>query len=188
MRLKALADIYTMHSFAQLCISLIYIFKNLPKMCESCKNQQTFQQFLTQKIEIRERCKGVHCVDLGESFPTSIYLQTLASIQPRTSLVKFARSPRTDPPGNPTEDETYRRRIRNWTSRSNRHYASLFDRVHYPVGADPADYNPLEHVRYPRSRPARSVPASQNRAVLPSPRELRRSHRRVLIGGNSAVR
>ena len=27
------------------------------------------------KIEIRERCKGVHCVDLGESFPTSIYLQ-----------------------------------------------------------------------------------------------------------------
>ena len=28
-----------------------------------------------EKIEIRERCKGVHCVDLGESFPTSIYLQ-----------------------------------------------------------------------------------------------------------------
>ena len=25
-------------------------------------------------FEIRERCKGVHCVDLGESFPTSIYL------------------------------------------------------------------------------------------------------------------
>ena len=38
----------------------------------------------------------MHCVDLGESFPTSIYLQNLASIQPRTSLVKFARSPRTD--------------------------------------------------------------------------------------------
>ena len=41
----------------------------------------------------------MHCVDLGESFPTSIYLQTLASIHPRTSLKKFARSPRTDPPG-----------------------------------------------------------------------------------------
>ena len=41
----------------------------------------------------------MHCVDLGESFPESIYLQNLASIQPRTSLVKFARSPRTDPPG-----------------------------------------------------------------------------------------
>ena len=31
-----------------------------------------------EKIEIRERwipkrCKGAHCVDLGESFPTSIY-------------------------------------------------------------------------------------------------------------------
>ena len=48
---------------------------------------------------IAEQCKGVHCVDLGESFPTSIYLQNLASIQPRTSLVKFARSPRTDPSG-----------------------------------------------------------------------------------------
>ena len=33
------------------------------------------------------------------AIPTSIYLQNLASIQPRTSLVKFARSPRTDPPG-----------------------------------------------------------------------------------------
>ena len=43
-----------------------------------------------EKIEIRERCKGVHCVDLGESFPTRIYLQNLASIQPRTSPVKFA--------------------------------------------------------------------------------------------------
>ena len=42
-----------------------------------------------ENFEIRERipkrCKGVHCVDLGESFPTSIYLQNLASIQPRTS-------------------------------------------------------------------------------------------------------
>jgi hypothetical protein len=36
-----------------------------------------------------ERCKGVHCVDLGESFPTSIYLQKSASIQPRTSSSKF---------------------------------------------------------------------------------------------------
>ena len=44
----------------------------------------------------------MHCVDLGESFPlipTHIFLQNLASIQPRTSPFKFARSPRTDPPG-----------------------------------------------------------------------------------------
>ena len=31
----------------------------------------------------------MHCVDLGESFPTHIFLPNLASIQPRTSLVKF---------------------------------------------------------------------------------------------------
>merc|ERR1719405_29164 len=42
-----------------------------------------------EKIEIRERCKGVHCIDLGESFPTRIYLQKSASIQPRTSPSKF---------------------------------------------------------------------------------------------------
>ena len=40
-------------------------------------------------FEIEERCKRVHCVDLGESFPTSIYLQKSASIQPRTSPSKF---------------------------------------------------------------------------------------------------
>ena len=38
---------------------------------------------------ILEQCKGVHCVDLGESFLTSIYLQKSASIQPRTSPSKF---------------------------------------------------------------------------------------------------
>ena len=37
---------------------------------------------------ILEQCKGVHCVDLGESFQTHIYLQNVASIQPRTSLLK----------------------------------------------------------------------------------------------------
>ena len=46
----------------------------------------------------------MHCVDLGETFPTSIYLQHLASIQPMTSLVKFARSSCTDPPGAPLEE------------------------------------------------------------------------------------
>ena len=46
-----------------------------------------------ERIEIKERCKGVHCVDLGESFPTHIYLQKLASIQPRTSPLNFAGAP-----------------------------------------------------------------------------------------------
>ena len=43
-------------------------------------------------------------VDLGESFPTSIYLQISASIQPRTSPVKFARSSRTDRRGVARDD------------------------------------------------------------------------------------
>ena len=50
---------------------------------------QIFLAIFDEKIEIRERCKGVHCVDLGESFPTSIYLQKSASIQPRTSSFNF---------------------------------------------------------------------------------------------------
>ena len=54
-----------------------------------------------EKIEMRERCKGVHCVDLGESFPTSLYLQNFVSIQPRTSRVKFAAS--RDKPGRKLE-------------------------------------------------------------------------------------
>ena len=58
-----------------------------------------------EKIEIRKRCKGVHCVDLGESFPTSIYLQNLASIQPRTSPTKTIPDtpiPTPPPPLKPT--------------------------------------------------------------------------------------
>ena len=45
-----------------------------------------------QRIEIAELCKGVHCVDLVKSFQTHIYLQKLASVQPRTSPLKFASS------------------------------------------------------------------------------------------------
>ena len=32
-----------------------------------------FLAIFDDKNEIRERCKGVHCVDLRESFPTSTY-------------------------------------------------------------------------------------------------------------------
>ena len=63
-------------------------------------NRESFLTIFGWHFETEERCKGVHCVDRGESFPTSIYLQNLASIQLRTSFVKFACcSPRTDPPG-----------------------------------------------------------------------------------------
>ena len=68
---------------------------NLQKIA---KKTAKFSAIFNENFAIRERCKGVqvHCVDLGESFPTSIYVQNLVSILPRTSLVKFARSPRTD--------------------------------------------------------------------------------------------
>ena len=51
MRVKALAEIYTMHSFAQLC-NLNILSKNV----------------------ILEQCKGVQSVDLGENFQTHICL------------------------------------------------------------------------------------------------------------------
>ena len=41
----------------------------------------------------------MHCVDLGESFLTSIYLKNLASIQPRTSRFKFADTNHPPRPG-----------------------------------------------------------------------------------------
>ena len=54
-----------------------------------CKNQQKKSAIFNETIQIRERCIGMHCVDLGESFPTNIYLQKSASIQPKPSLLKF---------------------------------------------------------------------------------------------------
>ena len=93
------------------------IQQNSGKICDileknskiSAKNSAIFNE----NFEIRDRCKGVHCVDLGESFPTSIYLQNLASIQPRTSLVKFGRSPRTDPPGRSTRPAAWSSDVHN---------------------------------------------------------------------------
>ena len=44
----------------------------------------------TAELGFQKLCKGVDCVDLVKSFPTNISLQNLASIQKRTSPVKFA--------------------------------------------------------------------------------------------------
>jgi hypothetical protein len=63
--------------------------KNSAKFWQIWKKSAHITAIFNEKIEIPKRCKGVHCVDLGESFPTSIYLQNLASIQPRTSLFNF---------------------------------------------------------------------------------------------------
>ena len=62
-----------------------YAIRFLLGLQNSCRNN--FRKNVTL-----EQCKGVHCVDLGESFQTHIFLQKLASIQPKTSPVKFARS------------------------------------------------------------------------------------------------
>ena len=53
--------------------NLAKIQQNSGKICEiSGKQQQKKSAIFNEIFEIRERCKGVHCVDLGESFPTSI--------------------------------------------------------------------------------------------------------------------
>jgi len=50
-------------------------------------------RFLAEILSLKNGAKECkcNCVDLGEIFPTSIYLQNLASIQPRTSPSKFGR-------------------------------------------------------------------------------------------------
>ena len=80
-------------------------FANSGNLATFLKKFANFGKILAifRKNVILERCKGVHCVDLGESFPTHIFLQNLASIQPRTSTVKCARpssrpAPRRDLP------------------------------------------------------------------------------------------
>ena len=66
------------------------IMQNSGKFCEILeKKQQKEISNFNENFETRERCKGVHCVDLGESFHMSICLQNVASIQPRTSPSKL---------------------------------------------------------------------------------------------------
>ena len=79
--------------------------KILAKFAKILKKSAKISAIFNEKIDIRERCKGVHCVDLGESFPTNIYLQNLASIQPRTSPTKTIPDtpiPTPPPPLKPT--------------------------------------------------------------------------------------
>ena len=63
------------------------------KFAEFAKVSKHFDNILT-KIEIVELCKGLLCVNLGESFQTHIFLQKLASMRPRTSPIKFTASAR----------------------------------------------------------------------------------------------
>ena len=85
------------------------------KNCEFRKISENFRKFwqillIFEKNVILELCKGVHCVDLDESFQTHIYLQNLASIQPRTSPLKFVGSRGADPSAGPTPAPAWARR------------------------------------------------------------------------------
>ena len=70
----------------------------------------------------------MHCVDLAESFPTSICLQNMASIQPRTSLVKFVPALRVQIAQVPQ----IRRAVREGQRVV---HAGLHDRLHEAYGA-----------------------------------------------------
>ena len=52
------------------------------------KNAKKFDEFC-QRIEVWAVQKHVNLVDLVKSFPTSIFAQNFASIQQRTSFIKF---------------------------------------------------------------------------------------------------
>ena len=76
-----------LRSFAKFSLTLRLQGIYLSLVQYRSRHPPTFR--VTQDV-ILEQCKGVHCVDLGESFPTSIFLQNLASIQRKTSPEKFA--------------------------------------------------------------------------------------------------
>ena len=54
-------------------------------------NQNCWRKF-AEYVEVGEMQRNVNLIDLVKSFPTSISLQKAASIQPRTSPLKFRKS------------------------------------------------------------------------------------------------
>ena len=70
-------------NFANFCkiVRNLMKFSKLAKFLKISANFGKILAIFFEKNVLLELCKGVHCVDLGESF----YLQNLVSIQPRTS-------------------------------------------------------------------------------------------------------
>ena len=68
--------------------------------------------------------KHVNLVDLVKSFPTNIYLQNLASIQKRTSPVKFAHF----------AEKSGKRSISNLSTQVQAAQGKLHDRLRVPTG------------------------------------------------------
>ena len=69
---------------ARICQKVANFFEKicLVTVCRILQNLAKFLTIFEQKVEIEELCKGMHCVDLGESCQTHIFLQNLAPIQP----------------------------------------------------------------------------------------------------------
>ena len=66
--------------FAKNCKNISKIQEISDKFCKILfKETAKFSASVNEHFEIRERCKGVHCVDLAESFQTHIFLQNLTS-------------------------------------------------------------------------------------------------------------
>ena len=82
-RWKALAEIYTMHSFAPFS-NLNFFVKNRQKILREKIHIFHRNAKFDENFKLRERCKGVHCVDRVKSFPTSTWSRLSASIHLRT--------------------------------------------------------------------------------------------------------
>ena len=89
--------------FAKNRFEKLRISQNFWKFSQILANSESEILLIFWKNVILELCKGVHCVDLDESFQTHIYLQNLASIQPRTSPLKFVGSGCEKRPASPSE-------------------------------------------------------------------------------------
>ena len=99
MRLKALVEIYTMHSFAQL---QNHIFsKNLVEFAKICENKifrnvakfAIFKPFFFfENFEIAAVQKDANLVELEKCCRTHIFLQNFVLIQPRTSPPKICKN------------------------------------------------------------------------------------------------
>ena len=93
-----------------------------PKITKFCKILLKNAKSLTKifwNIEVWAVQKHVNLVDLVKSFPTNIFLQNLASIQKRTSPVKFAH----------LAEKSEKRSISNLSTKLSTGCSSLFGNV-----------------------------------------------------------
>ena len=96
MRLKALVEIYTMHSFAQLQNHIFFkkisrICQNLRNFSEILRNSQFFKPIFCENFEIAAVQKDANLVELEKCCQTHIFLQNFVLIQPRTSPPKICK-------------------------------------------------------------------------------------------------